>query len=76
MKNWNGLINTYTAWDYRSQGSIVGIATGYGLDNLWVGVRVPVGSRVFLFPKLPRPAVGSYPTGTGDSFPGAKVAGA
>jgi hypothetical protein len=25
----------------------VGIATGYGLGDLWVGVRVPVGARIF-----------------------------
>jgi hypothetical protein len=28
-------------------GSIVSIATVYGLDNRGVGVRVPVGSRIF-----------------------------
>jgi hypothetical protein len=27
--------------------SAVGIATGYGLDGRGVGVRVPVGSRIF-----------------------------
>jgi hypothetical protein len=27
--------------------SVVGIATGYGLDDRVVGVRVPVGSRIF-----------------------------
>jgi hypothetical protein len=26
--------------------SVVGIATGYGLDDQEVGVRVPVGSRI------------------------------
>jgi hypothetical protein len=26
---------------------VVGIATGYGLDDEGVGVRVPVGTRVF-----------------------------
>jgi hypothetical protein len=31
----------------RSRDSVVGIATGYGLDDRGVGVRVPVGSRVF-----------------------------
>jgi hypothetical protein len=30
----------------RSQDSVVGIATGYGLDDRGVGVRVPVGSRI------------------------------
>jgi hypothetical protein len=31
----------------RSRDSVVGIATSYGLDDLGVGVRVPVGSRIF-----------------------------
>jgi hypothetical protein len=30
-----------------SQDSLVGIATGYGLDDGRVGVRIPVGSRIF-----------------------------
>jgi hypothetical protein len=30
--------------------SVVGIATGYGLDDRRVGVRVPVGSRIFFSP--------------------------
>jgi hypothetical protein len=37
--------------------SSVGIATGYGLDDWGVGVRVPVGSRTFS--KSSRPALGS-----------------
>jgi hypothetical protein len=36
----------------RSRDSAVGTATGYGLDDRGVGVRVPVGSM------LPRPALG------------------
>jgi hypothetical protein len=39
-----------------SQDSIVRIATGYGLDDQGVGVRVPVGSRIFS--TLSRPALG------------------
>jgi hypothetical protein len=31
--------------------SVVGIATGYGLDNRGVGVRVPIGSRIFSSPR-------------------------
>jgi hypothetical protein len=31
----------------RIRDSVVGIATGYGLGNRGVGVRVPVGSRIF-----------------------------
>jgi hypothetical protein len=38
---------------YRSRDSSVGIATGYGLDDRGVGVRVPVGSRIFSSPRLP-----------------------
>jgi hypothetical protein len=30
-----------------SRDSAVGIASGYGLDDQEVGVRVPVGSRIF-----------------------------
>jgi hypothetical protein len=36
-----------------SQDSVVGITTGYGLDDRRVGVRVPVGSRIFSSPRLP-----------------------
>jgi hypothetical protein len=35
----------------RSRDSAVGIATGYGLDDRRVGVRVPVGVRCFLSPR-------------------------
>jgi hypothetical protein len=37
----------------RSRDSAVGIATGYGLDNRGVGVRVTVGSRIFSSPCRP-----------------------
>jgi hypothetical protein len=37
----------------RSRDSIVGIATGYGLHDRGVGVRVPVGARIFSSPYLP-----------------------
>jgi hypothetical protein len=33
--------------------SVVGIATGYGLDDREVGDRVPVGSRIFSSPRRP-----------------------
>jgi hypothetical protein len=36
-----------------SRDSVVGIATGYGLDDRGVGVRVPVGSRIFSSPSRP-----------------------
>jgi hypothetical protein len=37
----------------RSQDSAVGITTGYGLDDRVVGVRVPIGSRIFSSPRRP-----------------------
>jgi hypothetical protein len=37
----------------RSRDSAVGIATGYGLDDRGVGVRVPVGSTIFSSPCRP-----------------------
>jgi hypothetical protein len=59
--------------------SAVSIATGYGLDDRGVGVRVPVGSRIF-FPHVVQIGSGVHPTfypmGTGGSFPGGKAAGA
>jgi hypothetical protein len=47
-----GLYRAYTV----SRDSIIGIATSYGLDDLGVAVRVPVGSRIFSYPKSSRPA--------------------
>jgi hypothetical protein len=63
---------------YGSRDSAVGIATGYGLDNQGVGVRVPVGQKFSLLHAVQtgsgaHPA--SYPMGTGGSFSGAKTAG-
>jgi hypothetical protein len=37
----------------RSRDSVVGIETSYGLDDRGVGVRVPVGSRIFPSPDRP-----------------------
>jgi hypothetical protein len=34
----------------RSRDSVVGMATGYRLDNRGVGVQIPVGSRIFSSP--------------------------
>jgi hypothetical protein len=45
VRFWNG---RNRKWD-----SAVGIATGYGLDARGVGVRVPVGSRIFSSPLRP-----------------------
>jgi hypothetical protein len=36
-----------------SRDSVVGIATGYGLKDRGVGVRVPVGPRIFSTPSRP-----------------------
>jgi hypothetical protein len=35
----------------RSRDSAVGIATGYGVDDRGIGVRSPVGSRIFSSPR-------------------------
>jgi hypothetical protein len=55
----------------------VGITTGYRLDDLGVGVRVPVGQE---FSSLVQTGSGVHPTsylmGTWDSFTGGKTTGA
>jgi hypothetical protein len=60
-----------------SQDSAVSIATGYGLDDRGVGVRVPVRSRIFSSPLRPDRLCGP-PTllSNGYRFPGGKAAGA
>jgi hypothetical protein len=60
----------------NSRDSVVGIATGCGLDDRGVGVRVLVGARIFTSPW--RPDMGSTQLsmqGTGGSFPGGKALG-
>jgi hypothetical protein len=37
----------------RQQDNVVGIATGYGLDDQKIGVRFAVGSRIFTPPSRP-----------------------
>jgi hypothetical protein len=37
----------------KNRDSSVGIATGYGLDDRGVGVRIAVGSRIFSSPRYP-----------------------
>jgi hypothetical protein len=61
----------YWSWD-----SSDGIATGYGLDDRGVGVRVPVGPRIFSSPRRPDPLwePTSYPMGTGGDFRESKAA--
>jgi hypothetical protein len=62
-----------------SRDSVVGIATGCGLDDLGVGVLVPVGSRIFSSQIVQTGSEVhpiSYPKGTGGLFIGGKAAGA
>jgi hypothetical protein len=42
----------------RSPDSVVRIATGYGLEDQGIGVRVPVGSRIFSSSRRPDPLWG------------------
>jgi hypothetical protein len=61
-----------------SRDSAVSIATGYGLDDRGVRVRVPVELRIFFPPHHPwafgaHPA--SYPMDTGALSPGGKATG-
>jgi hypothetical protein len=37
----------------ESRGSAVGTVTGYGLSDRGVGVRIPIGSRIFTSPHRP-----------------------
>jgi hypothetical protein len=63
----------------RCRGSVVGIATGYGLEGGEVGVRVPVGSRIFSSPSRPDRLwcpLNLLSDGYRGSFPGDKAAGA
>jgi hypothetical protein len=57
--------------NYRRRDSAVGIATGYGRDDRGVGVRVPVGSRMFSSPRCPNRLCGAP-----SSFPAGKAADA
>jgi hypothetical protein len=70
-------LHIYYIWKW-SRGSVVGIATAYGLDDRADGVRVPVGPRIFYSPRRPdrlwSPPT-SYPMGTGGSFSGVKRPG-
>lgn len=64
-----------TAW----ASFIVGVATGYGLDDRVVGVRVPVGSRNFSPPRRPDRPCGPHnlvSIGYNGPFPQDKAAGA
>jgi hypothetical protein len=58
-----------------SRDSAVGIATGYGLDDWEVGVRVPVGSLLHVVQTGSGVHPTTYTMGTGGSFPGVKRPG-
>jgi hypothetical protein len=71
-------ISLSTTSTERSQDSAVGRTTGYGLDDRGVGVRVPVGSRIFSSPRRPDQLWGPpslYPIGAGDLSLGVKRPG-
>jgi hypothetical protein len=76
MKVMNLFIQLFVVYLIKSRNSVVGIATGYELDDRGVRVRVPVRSRIFSSPRRP---VGAhppcYPMGTGGFFPGVKRQG-
>jgi hypothetical protein len=63
----------------RSRDSVVGIATGYGLDDRGIEVRVLVGQEFSLL-HVVQTCFGvhptSYPIGTWGRFLGVKAAGA
>jgi hypothetical protein len=62
----------------RHPDRIVGIATGYGLDDQGIEARVTTGSRIFFLHVLTGSGVQatSYPVGIGGSFPSGKTVGA
>jgi hypothetical protein len=70
---------THLVYIYKNRDSVVGIATGDGLDDRGVGVRLPVGSRIFSSPLRPDrlwgPHPASYPMGTGALSPELKRPG-
>jgi hypothetical protein len=63
-----------------SRNSLVGTATGYGLDDRGSRVRFPAGGGNFSLHHRVQNGSGahpaSYPMGTRGSFPGGKAAGA
>jgi hypothetical protein len=62
---------------FWSRDSVVGRATGYGLDDRGVGVRVPIRARIFSSPRRQdRWTPTSFLMGTRGSFSGGKAAGA
>jgi hypothetical protein len=65
--------------DLNNTDSLVGIATGYGLEDRGVVVRVPVGPKIF-FLHVVQTGSGVHPTfyprGTRELFSRGKAAGA
>jgi hypothetical protein len=65
-------------FNFENQDSSVGIATGYGLDDRGVRVRVPV-VLIFFLPHVVQTGSGAHPAsspvGTGVSFRGVKWPG-
>jgi hypothetical protein len=58
VQTWNPTVTVWSIFktlskNHRSRNSAVGIATGYGLDDRGVVVRVPAGSRIFSSPRRP-----------------------
>jgi hypothetical protein len=53
LPRWVRMAIGSTILDYYNSDSSVGIATGCRLDGQEVGVRVPVGSRIFSSPRRP-----------------------
>jgi hypothetical protein len=65
----------YLSFLFHSRNSVVGIATGYGLVDQWVGVRVSEGARILLLHVVQTSSKVhpiSSPMGAGGSFPGSK----
>jgi hypothetical protein len=61
-----------------SRDSVVGIATAYGLDDRGVGVRIPVGARIFSSSRRPDRLWSPpdlLPNGYPGLFPRGKAAG-
>jgi hypothetical protein len=77
MRSYVHIFNSSTSIGWNRD-SVVGIATSYVLDDRVVGVRVPVGSRIFTSP-IVQTGSGAHPTsytmGTWVSFLGVKRPG-
>jgi hypothetical protein len=53
-KGWDEMFHNLDSFsDIGTRDSVLGIATGYALNERGVGVRVPVGSRIFSSPRRP-----------------------